>query len=60
LSEVASVALVQSVRGVRRAYIWFDNNWFDSIGKRGKGRKVGRPRFKARTTGDPAGSPATD
>jgi putative transposase len=44
LAEVASVALVQSVRDAHRAY----QNWFDSIAKRGKGRRVGRPRFKSR------------
>ncbi|HKN99870.1 MAG TPA: RNA-guided endonuclease TnpB family protein [Pseudonocardiaceae bacterium] len=44
LSEVASVALVQSVRDAHRAY----QNFFDSIAKRRKGRQVGRPRFKSR------------
>jgi putative transposase len=44
LSEVASVALVQSVRDAHRAY----QNFFDSIAKRRKGGKVGRPRFKSR------------
>jgi putative transposase len=44
LSEVASVALVQSVRDADRAY----RNFFDSIGKRRKGRRVGHPRFKSR------------
>ncbi|GAA3436809.1 RNA-guided endonuclease TnpB family protein [Kutzneria kofuensis] len=44
LSEVASVALVQSVRDAHRAY----QNWFDSLAKRRAGRKVGRPRFKSR------------
>ncbi|WP_394616477.1 RNA-guided endonuclease InsQ/TnpB family protein [Lentzea sp. JNUCC 0626] len=44
LAEVASVALVQSVRDAHRAY----RNFFDSVkGKRG-GRKAGRPRFKSR------------
>jgi putative transposase len=44
LSEVASVALVQSVRDAHRAY----QNFFDSIAKRRKGRTVGKPRFKSR------------
>jgi len=44
LGEVASVALVQSVRDAHRAY----QNWFDSMAKRRKGRPVGRPRFKSR------------
>jgi putative transposase len=44
LGEVASVALVQSVRDAHRAY----QNWFDSMVKRRKGRPVGRPRFKSR------------
>jgi putative transposase len=44
LAEVASVALVQSVRDAHRAY----QNFFDSLAKRRKGRKVGRPRFKSR------------
>ncbi len=44
LAEVASVALVQSVRDAHRAY----QNWFDSMAKRRKGRKVGHPRFKSR------------
>jgi putative transposase len=44
LAEVASVALVQSVRDAHRAW----QNWFDSIAKRGKGRPVGRPRLKSR------------
>lgn len=43
LAEVASVALVQSVRDVHRAY----QNFFDSRAGRRKGRKVGRPRFKS-------------
>jgi len=44
LAEVASVALVQSVQDAHRAY----QNFFDSMAKRRKGRKVGRPRFKSR------------
>lgn len=44
LGEVSSVALVQSVRDARRAY----RNWFDSMAKRRRGRRVGRPRFKSR------------
>ncbi len=44
LAEVASVALVQSVRDAHCAY----QNFFDSLVKRRKGRKVGRPRFKSR------------
>ncbi|WP_282106350.1 MULTISPECIES: transposase [unclassified Crossiella] len=44
LSEVASVALVQSVRDAHRAFV----NFFDSVQGRRRGRKVGRPRFKSR------------
>jgi putative transposase len=44
LAEVASVALVQSVRDAHRAY----QNFFDSRAGRRKGRKVGHPRFKSR------------
>jgi putative transposase len=44
LSEVASVALVQSVRDAHRAF----SNFFDSVKGRRRGRKVGRPRFKSR------------
>ncbi|QUQ68974.1 transposase [Kutzneria sp. CA-103260] len=44
LGEVASVALVQSVRDADRAF----RNWFDSMAKRRKGRPAGRPRFKSR------------
>lgn len=44
LSEVASVALVQSVRDAQRAF----SNFFDSVKGRRRGRKVGRPRFKSR------------
>jgi len=44
LAEVASVALVQSVRDAHRAA----QNFFDSHAGRRKGRKIGRPRFKSR------------
>jgi putative transposase len=44
LAEVASVALVQSVRDAHRAY----QNFFDSHAGRRRGRKVGHPRFKSR------------
>jgi putative transposase len=44
LSEVASVALVQSVQDAHRAY----RNFFDSLSGNRRGRKVGRPRFKSR------------
>lgn len=44
LAQVPSVALVQSVRDSDRAY----HNWFDSMSKRRKGRRVGRPRLKSR------------
>ncbi|MFI6100308.1 RNA-guided endonuclease InsQ/TnpB family protein [Lentzea sp. NPDC051213] len=44
LAEVASVALVQSVRDAHRAY----QNFFDSVSGKRRGRKVGRPRFKSR------------
>jgi putative transposase len=44
LSEVASVALVQSVRDAHRAY----ENFFDSMRGRRGGRKVGKPRLKSR------------
>lgn len=47
LAEVASVALVQSVRDAHRAY----QNFFDSLAKRPRGRTVGRPRFKSRKDG---------
>ncbi|WP_370943040.1 RNA-guided endonuclease InsQ/TnpB family protein [Amycolatopsis sp. cg5] len=43
LAEVASVALVQSVRDAQRAYA----NFFDSVQGKRRGRKVGRPRFKS-------------
>ncbi|BBZ01329.1 transposase [Mycolicibacterium chitae] len=44
LSEVSSVALVQSVNDSRRAW----RNFFDSASGRRRGRRVGRPRFKSR------------
>lgn len=44
LSEVSSVALVQSVRDADRAFA----NFFDSIKGRRRGRKVGKPRLKSR------------
>ena len=44
LGEVASVALVQSVRDAHRAY----QNFFNSLSGKRKGRKVGKPRFKSR------------
>lgn len=44
LSEVASVALVQSVRDAHRAF----SNFFNSVTGKRRGRKVGRPRFKSR------------
>ncbi|GAA2832253.1 RNA-guided endonuclease InsQ/TnpB family protein [Crossiella cryophila] len=44
LSEVPSVALVQSVQDAHRAFA----NFFDSIKGRRTGRKVGHPRLKAR------------
>lgn len=44
LSEVASVALVQSVRDAHRAF----SNFFDSAQGKRRGRKIGRPRFKSR------------
>ncbi|MBM7862530.1 RNA-guided endonuclease InsQ/TnpB family protein [Lentzea nigeriaca] len=44
LSEVASVALVQSVQDAHRAH----RNWLGSMTKRRKGRTVGKPRFKSR------------
>ncbi|MFI7673809.1 RNA-guided endonuclease InsQ/TnpB family protein [Actinophytocola sp. NPDC049390] len=44
LSEVASVALVQSVRDAHRAF----SNFFGSMAGKRRGRKVGRPRFKSR------------
>jgi putative transposase len=44
LTEVPSVALVQSVNDARRAF----RNFFDSATGRRRGRKVGRPRFKSK------------
>ncbi|MGW6447018.1 RNA-guided endonuclease InsQ/TnpB family protein [Lentzea sp. NPDC055074] len=44
LHDVASVALVQSVRDADRAY----RNFFESLAKRRKGRPAGRPRLKSR------------
>jgi putative transposase len=44
LAEVPSVALVQSVNDSRRAW----RNFFNSATGKRTGRKVGRPRFKAR------------
>lgn len=44
LCEVASVALVQSVRDAERAH----RNFVDSLSKRRKGRLMGRPRYKSR------------
>jgi putative transposase len=44
LSEVPSVALVQSVNDSRRAW----GNFFDSQSGRRRGRKLGRPRMKSR------------
>jgi putative transposase len=44
LGEVASVALVQSVRDAHRAH----RNFIDSISGQRSGRKMGPPRFKSR------------
>jgi putative transposase len=44
LSEVPSVALVQSVNDSRQAW----RNFFESCTGKRKGRKVGRPKFKSR------------
>jgi putative transposase len=44
LGDVASVALVQSVRDAHRAY----RNFFDSMMGKRRGRKIGRPRLKSR------------
>jgi putative transposase len=46
LTEVASVALVQSCQDARRAY----RHWFDSLSGRRKGRKVRHPRFKRKSS----------
>src|SRR5699024_5694447 len=44
LSEVSNTVLQQSVRDAERAY----RNWFGSLSGKRRGRRVGRPRFKAR------------
>ncbi|MGH3532008.1 MAG: RNA-guided endonuclease InsQ/TnpB family protein [Mycobacterium sp.] len=44
LTEVPSVALVQSVNDSRRAW----RNFFDSVTGKRKGRRVGRPRMKSK------------
>jgi putative transposase len=44
LGEVASVVLVQACQDARRAY----RNWFDSVGGRRKGHRIGRPRFRTK------------
>jgi putative transposase len=44
LTEVPSVALVQSVNDARRAF----RNFFDSTAGKRRGRKVGRPRFRSK------------
>src|SRR5882757_7952602 len=44
LGEVASVALVQSVRDADRAF----RNFFDAVKGKRRGKRVGRPRFKSR------------
>jgi putative transposase len=44
LAEVASVALDQACQDARRAY----RNWFDSLSRKRKGRRVGHPRFRSR------------
>jgi len=46
LSEVSSVALVQACQDARRAY----RNWFESISGRRNGRKVGKPRFRKKSS----------
>jgi putative transposase len=46
LAEVASVALVQACQDARRAY----RNWFDSLSGRRKGPKVGKPRFRKKSS----------
>jgi putative transposase len=46
LNEVASVALVQACQDARRAY----RNWLDSLSGRRKGRKVGKPRFRKKSS----------
>ncbi|MEC3914812.1 RNA-guided endonuclease InsQ/TnpB family protein [Nocardia sp. CDC160] len=44
LRGVSSTILVQSANDASRAY----RNWFDSLGKRRRGPRVGRPRWKSR------------
>ncbi|SDJ45854.1 putative transposase [Actinokineospora alba] len=44
LADVASVALVQSLRDAHRAY----TNFFDSLNGRRNGQRMGRPRLKSR------------
>src|SRR5262249_47711445 len=44
LSEVSSVALVQAVGDLQRAY----RNFFDSISGKRKGRRAGPPRFRSK------------
>ncbi|MGW6447526.1 RNA-guided endonuclease InsQ/TnpB family protein [Lentzea sp. NPDC055074] len=44
LSEVASVALVQSVQDAHRAY----HNFFDSLAGKRRGRRMGKPRYRSR------------
>jgi putative transposase len=46
LNEVASVALVQACQNARRAY----RNWFDSMSGKRKGRKIGKPRFRRKSS----------
>jgi putative transposase len=46
LNEVASVALVQASQDARRAY----RNWFGSMSGKRKGRKVGHPRFRKKSS----------
>jgi putative transposase len=46
LGEVASVALVQACHDTRRAY----RNWFDSLSGKRKGRKLGRPQFRKKSS----------
>lgn len=46
LAEVSAVALQQSAADARRAY----RNWFDSMSGKRNGPRVGKPRFKKRTS----------
>jgi len=46
LAEVSSVALVQACQDARRAY----RNWFDSLSGRRNGRRVGKPRFRKKSS----------